>query len=165
MLAHLLAFDIIPEDDGGGVIIDTGNVVTLAFQAIEATRGVSVRPVGDLAGVSLWPMPLDPSDIAPYAFDFSPLLMTTERVVAILRVSVSPAAAALGVRIGTGTRGPIIDTAGKKVMVWLSVDPEMQSLPAFDGAGTSAGVSFLVRTSAVPYREYERTAAVTVKSQ
>lgn len=113
-----------------------------------------------------WLAPFDPSDRAPYAYDWSALLGNGETVTDIVRLTMSAAGAAVGVEIDTDpARAPIIDTDGLKTQLWFKVTDAMQNNPAFLGQGLSVGVSVLVKTSSEPFKMYERTAVLIVRQQ
>ena len=89
-----------------------------------------------------------------------------ETIAEIVRLTVSATGAAVGVEIDDGgERLPIIDTEGKKIQMWFLVDDGFQANAAFAGAGVAVGIAALIRTDAEPYKEFERTAILTVRQQ
>lgn len=164
MLTALLMLEVM----GGGVEVGTGPIIAPPASTAAALSVPVDSPVGtDVPlGAYSWPRPLDPSDRAPYAFDFSQLLGSAERIADIVRLTMSAAGAAVGVEIDTSAgRTPIIGTEGKAVQIWFRVAEASQDDPAFTGPGVRVGVSILVETDAVPFKRFERTAVLTVREQ
>lgn len=165
MLAQLIAFGVegLISDD---VEVGTGTVTAGADQT--AVLAAQTASGGTTSGLPIdapvVKKPFDPSDRAPYAIDFTVHLADDETIAELRRITMSASGAAVGVQIDTDpVRPPLIDTGGKKAEAWLIVDDAFQANAAFSGAGIQVGISFLIRTSADPYREYERTIIVVVR--
>lgn len=162
MLAFLLAIGVIgPEIDAG-----TGPIIAVADRTVTMVVVGSNSPSAAQLplGAYRWPSPFDPSDRAPYAMKWNAMLAADETVADIVQLTMSAAGAALGLEIdGTPGRAPIIATDGKAIQLWFRcTDPEN---PAFAGEGVSIGIAALIRTSADPFKQYERTAVLTVRQQ
>ena len=143
-----------------------GDITATADQTakVSSVPTVAVSGVEIPLGAVIWAQPLDPSDRAKRAIDFSSALPAGSKIFSIERLTVSAVGAALGFQIvQEDPRRPIIGTDGLKVQLWFCVDPAFQSNPAFSGNGTPVAVSVLVRTDADPYEEYERTNVQTVR--
>lgn len=158
---------------GAGAVTDppitaTGDILATA----ERTVTPAPVPTGNGSSVDLsltaypWAAPFDPADRTPYAIDWSLLLEAAETIEQIDRIRMSPEGAALGIQVDSSVgRSPVISTDGKKTQVWFLCDPAFQSDPLFSGAGVQVGLSVLTRTNADPYKQFERTAVLTVRQQ
>ena len=164
MLTHLILlgmFNTEIEAGTGEVIATTERTVTIA-KTPNATSRASTLPLGSYP----WTAHLDPSDRAPFAIDFTGLLDTGETIAEIVRLTVSATGASVGVEIDDSTdRIPIIDTDGKKIQMWFLVDEAFQANAAFAAAGVQVGIAALIRTNGDPYKDFERTAVLTVRQQ
>ncbi|MBB5684298.1 hypothetical protein [Sphingobium boeckii] len=164
MLTHLIALGLFAteiEAGVGAVTAPSERTVIVTTSPGNAARGGNL-PIGSFA----WTAHFDPSDRAPFAIDWSALLADDETIAEIVRLTISATGAALGVEIDEGAeRLPIIDTEGKKIQMWFLVDDAFQGDAAFAGGGINVGVAALIRTSADPYKDYERTAVLTVRQQ
>jgi hypothetical protein len=153
---------------GGTASAGTGTVIASAERTIVLPAvGTTATVVQGLPlGAPIWQVAMDPSDRAPYGIDYSRLLATGEKIASIQQISVSAAAALIGISIDQSSgRAPIIDTAGKKVQIWFLCNPLEQQASIFSGAGIHAGMAVLVRTDSVPYKEFERTIILNVRQQ
>lgn len=165
MLTVLLCLGIIgaaPPDAG------TGDIIAIAERTVAPVTvpsvGTSAAPIP--LNAYQWRSPFDPADRAPYALDWKALLATDEKIASIVRLTMSASGAAIGIRIDdTAGRAPIIATDGKATQLWFRVEPEFQENTAFAGAGVQVAVAVLVRTDATPYKDFERTAVLTVRQQ
>lgn len=166
MLVDLVAFGMIAVS-GSSVDPGTGTVVVPEGAMVLIDDTAAGNSVGGLPiGAFPWARPFDPSDRAPYAFDWSRLLDDGETIAEIVSMTISALGASLGVMVDTDPdRVPVIDGDHKRVGLWFIVAPDSQADPAFSAAGTKVGLSMLIRTTASPYREYERTAILTVRQQ
>lgn len=136
-------------------------VTVSAARTVLITRAVE----GKMAAFA-WVPPLDPSDRAPYAFDWSDHLDEGENIATIVAITMSALGASLGVEIDNDAgRQPTLDTAGRRVGFWLKVAPSYQANIAFAGPGVDVELAMLIRTTADPFKELERTATVTVRQQ
>lgn len=165
MLLWLLAIGALPN------AVSVGPSMGVVTATAEQTAVVRIT-TGTGSGVGLpisafaWPLPLDPSDHAPYAYDWSALLSEGETVDEIVSVTMSALGASLGVTIDSDSdHAPMIDIDGQKTGLWFSVADGFQTNSAFAGSGALIGVATRIRTSATPPREYERTAILTVRQQ
>jgi hypothetical protein len=152
----------------GAPIVATGAIIASA----DRTLAVSPIPSGTSGSASLplaasvWAAPFDPADRAPYAIDWTKLLAVGETIVQIDRITMSAEGASLGLQVDTSaTRTPIISTDGKKTQVWFLCTAGFQSNAAFAGGGVQVGLSVLIRTSADPYKQFERTGVLIVRQQ
>jgi len=166
MLAHLIALGVLtvptqPPADVGSVIAGTQRTVSPLQVPSSAAVGDNVP-----LGAYRWPAPMEPADRAPYAFDWSKILGTDEKIAEITRVTMSAAGAAVGVEIDSSTgRRPIISENGKAIQLWFLCLDAFQDNPVFGGNGVNITVTCRVRTDASPYKQFERTAVLTVRQQ
>lgn len=141
-----------------GVYTGTGPIVASLDRIVEVGNTAS--------GGYAWTAAFDPSDRAPYAIDFTPILRDAEHITEISRIVMSAEGAALGVQVDSGSgRDPIISTDGKLTQVWFKVASAFQGDPAFADAGVAVSLSVLVKTDAAPFEQFERTAVLRVKQQ
>jgi hypothetical protein len=149
-------------------ITDTGEIIATA------QRTVFFQPIpgGAGAGASLplnapnWTAPFDPADRTPFAMDWSQLLDDGETILQIDQITMSAEGALLGVQVDNSAgRSPIISVDHTRTQIWFLCDEAFQANAAFAGAGAQIGLSMLVRTSATPFKLYERTAILTVRQQ
>jgi hypothetical protein len=148
----------------------TGTVDVPADAIVRITPESSgVVGTGLPLGSFLWQRPFDPSQRSPYAFDWTAMLGTGETIADIRRITINSDGADLGVMVDDGSddalRLPTIDAENKMVGLWFVVSPSDQEDEVFAGSGKLVGVSMLIRTDAVPYREYEATAVLTVRQR
>ena len=116
--------------------------------------------------------PLDPGDTLDFyaalsvgAQDVSPApMLLTGETVAGLVVAVSSEAAAVGLKImsGSGYPAPAINSSNV-ISFWLSVDAAMRSSTVFNDGGILLGVELTITTNNNPPRIKNRTLAVLVK--
>lgn len=164
MIAQLIAIGVFGASPGS--VIEVGTVIatperTVIFDTVQSTASVGLLvPLG----APRWQQPFDPADHAPYAGDFVKLLGASEKIATVEMIALSSSAAALGIIIDQ-TEGymPIIDTAGKKVQLWFTVDPELWGSAAFNAAGVQMPVSMRILTNSAPPKRFERTAVLTVR--
>ena len=164
MLLHLIAFGFITV--GGQVVTPgTGTVDVPADMTAVAKPGTS-SGVGTGMPPTAFALarPLDPSDTAKYAFDFEPTIGDAN-IASLDRVQMSALGASLGLIIeSTNGRQPIIDTAGKKIGFWVSIDSTFEFNSAFATA-QKMGISFQITTDESPSQTFERTCVLTVVNQ
>jgi hypothetical protein len=162
-----------PGASGTGEVTNAPIVATGAIVAV-SDRTISVSPIPSGASASstlpqsapVWAAPFDPADRAPYAIDWTKLLAAGETIIQIDRIAMSAEGASLGVQVDTAVaRTPLISSDGKKTQVWFVCAPGFQTNAAFAGAGVQVGLSVLIRTSADPYKQYERTGVLIVRQQ
>ena len=135
----------------------------MASAKVNASGGGSGSGIPLLA--SVWTPPLDPSDRNKYGMDWTSVL-GEETIASIETITMSALGASLGVQVDSDSdRIPIIDTQGQKIQLWFKVDPAFKSNPAFSDPGTRVGISVLIKTNSIPYRELERTWVLTVLQQ
>ncbi|MDX3884035.1 hypothetical protein [Edaphosphingomonas haloaromaticamans] len=161
MLALLVAAGVVPEQSNP----TTGPVDVPAERLAVAAKiqtGLNIA-VGIPLGAVAWQQPFDPADHLPFGISFTELLASDESIVAIERIGLSSAGAALGVIIDqSADRSPIIDEAGgRRIQLWFSVDPGFQASPTFDAAGVKVPVTCRVLTS--KGLRFERTAILSVR--
>jgi len=170
MLAHLIAFGLIAT---ASEAIEPGTGVVSAPSGMTALVKPTTASGGTTTGIPLPAIvitqPIDPSDETMIAFDFSPWLAEGEKIATIEVATPLAGGFALGVAVDVRTspddRRPLIDVDGKKIGVFLLIDDASRNNAAFSGTGAKVGIAARIRTSAVPYRIYERTAVVTVQQQ
>ena len=134
------------------------------IRRMEATSFVSAAALPLYA--SAWTAPFDPADRAPYAIDWSRLLAEGETIAQIDRIVMSAQGASLGISVDIDPpRSPVISTDGTKTQIWFLCDAAKQNDAAFSGEGVQIGLSVLIRTSASPYKQFERTGVLTVRQQ
>jgi len=117
--------------------------------------------------------PMDPADVLDFAIVLTqgppdaatpPFLLDGESV-ASFTLALTPEAIAAGLQIKTGDGYPAPVLAGLDVFFWLAVDPAMQGLPIFAGAGVPLAIELTATTDATPPRVKQRTLTVTVANQ
>ncbi len=115
-------------------------------------------------GAATWAWPFDPADYLPYVFSFESAMDTNESIATVERIAISSAGAALGLMIDQGSNHPVIDEAGKRrIQLWFSVDPAMQTSLPFDAGGALIPISFRVLTDKA--HRLDRTAVLMVRQQ
>lgn len=143
---------------GAGVAAPVDQIIAIPERIVAITR-VAAGPPG-------WQAAFDPSDRAPYAMDWTAMLEIGETIVDIVSLTMSASGASVGVQIDASTgRSPVIGPDGNMIQFWFLCDPLFQHDPAFLGAGVAVSISALIRTSATPFKEFERTAVLTVRQQ
>lgn len=162
MLALLVAAGIIPlQIDAGSGAFDVAPERIATPAKLQAETLLSA---GIPYGATPWPWPFDPADEAPYGMSFDNQLDAGETIADILSISLSSAAAALGLTIDVSTgRAPLIDADGqRRVQLWFTVASAQQGSPSYDAAGVRLPVAFRVRTS--KGRRFRRSAVLTVRN-
>jgi len=169
MLLHLIAFGIIStsgsviEPGTGDVNAPAGHTASAKANTASSGTGVGVPP-----SAFVWTPPLDPADTDYFAADWSSLL-GTEKIASIESITMTAMGQSLGVQVDDGStdpaRVPTIDTGGQKIGLWFKVADAFKANAAFSSPGTKVGVSMLIRTDSTPWRELERTWALTVLQQ
>lgn len=146
-------------------ITDRGPIVAGADRTIAPTVVPSgVSRLTESSSAYGWAAIFDPADRAPYAFDWSDLLDDGEEIESIQDIRMSAAGAALGVEIDTSPgRTPIIGTDGKHAQLWFLVDPDFRDNADFSDAGVQVAVTMRVRSTATPFKEFERTGNLPVR--
>jgi hypothetical protein len=135
---------------------ETGPIIATSERTVTIAK-VSSAPYA-------WASTFDPADRAPYAIDWSQMLDQGEKIDEILMLTMSASGASVGVEFdSTEGREPIIGTDGKTIQFWFLCNPAFQRNVIFTGAGVQVSLSALIRTDADPYKEFERTAVLTVK--
>lgn len=112
---------------------------------------------------------LDPSEQLDYGIDLeraadgSTLLQPGENVASYtLALSAEAIAAGLTIMEGDGRDHAM---NGDTISMWFKIDDEMQSLPAFNGAGLSLAGELTLVTTSTPARTRQRTWVVRVANQ
>lgn len=113
----------------------------------------SSAPVGSEA--------IDPSDIADFAIDLSPMLEAGESF-AEITFDVMPQASALGFRILNAAPHTPENLGDGRLRIWVSVSEENRNLAAWNNAGTTCGIEFTARTDSTPPRTFQRTIGIKV---
>lgn len=157
---------------GAGAVTDPpitakGDIIATADRTVTPTPIPSGS--GTVSGVTTaypWAAPFDPADRTAFAIDWTRLLEAEETIAQIDDIRMSAEGASLGIQVDAAAgRAPIISTDGKMTQVWFLCDPAFQSDAAFLGAGVKVGLSVLIRTDSDPYKQFERTAVLTVREQ
>lgn len=155
MITHLLCLGLLagaPSSEPAEV----GEIIAIAERTVSIGRLAS--------GPYSWPAALDPADRTPYAIDWTAMLDEGEKIAAILQLTMSASGASAGVKIDdTAGRRPIIGEDGTTIQIWFLCEPAQQMKPVFSGNGVAVSVSALIRTDLDPFKEFERTAVLTVK--
>jgi len=121
--------------------------------------------------------PFDPRDVLEVKVGISqgaedanpaPILLLGESV-ASLGVAVSTEAAAIGLKIVSGTfegaTYPSPSISQNVVTFWVTVDEARRGDAAFDGAGVTVGVELTFKTNNNPPRVKQRTVALRMAQQ
>ena len=156
----ILAEAIPPVEPGNGELTSMADqIANLAVLQPATAKGNGVP-----YGAADWPRPFDPSDRAPYAWDFSNIIGEGVSIADIVRITVSATGVALGVEVDNQEgRAPIITNDGKHVQVYFLVNVASQTSQQFTNDGVKVPVSVLIRTDENPFEEYERTAILSVR--
>jgi hypothetical protein len=165
MLLHLIAFGIVAtaalEPGSGDVVVPAAQTVVLKPGTASTGTGTGIPP-----SAAPFARPLDPSDHAPYAFDFSEVLEEGENIASIERFQVTATAAALGVMVDSDPDFlPVIDHGGKIIGVWFKVDPLFEFNTAFSSPGVKAGIAIKIKTDSAQPKTFERTGVLSVIQQ
>jgi hypothetical protein len=130
--------------------------VRVAFFA--AGAGVNV-----LAGIpkttTIFAQPMDPADKIDFIINCSDVLETDESI-ATFTLALRPEASALGLQLGTDVYAASV-LEGKRIRVWLSIDPQKQGDLAFE-SGAVLPFEVTINSNSVPPRRRQRTVAVKV---
>lgn len=125
----------------------------------------------------VWTQEMDPADVIDYQATLSGVdgLLETGEQIGTFTLTMSPEGAALGVTISAGGVGeggaapalfdPLGGSSNTAVKLWLYVDEEFQADPAFEGSGSSIGITLTVHTNSSPARTRQRTLVVKVAQQ
>lgn len=159
----LLAAGAIPDQpaiDFGAFDVPPERIATVA-----KVQGATPFGNGIPLGAQPWDQALDPADHLPFGISFIDLLDGVETIASVPRLAISSAGAALGLAIDTGgATAPIIDNVGKlRVQLWLSVTPDAQTTPLFDGVGVRVAIACRIVTT--KNRTFDRASVLTVRQQ
>lgn len=115
-----------------------------------------------------WGNQLDPSDNDVFYADLRdpdlPLLEGEEEAQAFT-VSLQLESQEAGLLIGTGAHAPALVDSGRKIRVYLSVDPTKRTNSVFDGDGIALPVTFTVEPDTNPTTSRQRSILVRVRQR
>lgn len=147
--------------------VGTGNMTVTTERTIIVNRVQPNTNVGDgiPLGAPMWKQQFDPGDHAPFAIDFSPLLLVGERIAAIEAITMAAQATTIGLSIDNqGPFVPIIDQEnGMKIQVWFVVNSASKLLSRYDASGVNILVTFRIRTDAAIPVTWERSGVLNVR--
>lgn len=161
MIELLIAAGVIPlqVDVGSGTFDVAPERIAIAAK-LQADTPISV---GTPNGAAVWQQPFDPADERPFGMSFQEVLDGDEHIVDILSISLSSAAAALGLEVDLDDgRAPLIDSNGQaRLQLWFKVADGQQASPSYDANGVRFPVAFRVKTD--KGARIRRSAVLTVR--
>lgn len=104
---------------------------------------------------------IDPSDIADFVIDLSPMLEEGEQFAAIT-FTLPPETDALGFRVLTEAPYAPFEIDDSHLRIWVTVDEASRNSEAWNSSGTVCAIEFSAITDSVPAREWQRTIAIRV---
>lgn len=111
-------------------------------------------------GTEREPARMDPAEELDWTIDFSADLASGEMIQTIDGVVPTLDAAALGVRVLDGSKGPALINTSTAVLFWADVEASQRTNAAWDDNGTRVGVEVTVTTN--QGRRFQKTGLITV---
>lgn len=114
-----------------------------------------------------WNVRLDPGDLLDFEIDWRNLLQADSGEAidpANWQIITSAEATLLGFRVQDGARSPQLFDLNRQMKMWFGVEPGNQNDVGWN-AGADCAIKVVFRTTANPYRQYERTFVVRVENR